>query len=376
METSFAARRQVDSKARSSFDQDVLLSVPSPRADRMLALALLALGACAPPAPSEVPGATPAAAALAPTPAAEPPLVAEATATLVRVIDGDTLEVELDGARVTLRLSSVDTEEKIAGRASASASKPETVFGEETAQWARELFAELGPAARLGLAFPEGRRTDAFGRLLAHVLLPDGRDYNELLVELGKSPYFDKYGNNPRRHAAFAAAEARARAAQRGIWDPATNRAREPGAPSAVRPYERLLPWWDARAAAIEGFRTRVAAGERGLISAEDGPGLAAALGTRATVFGELERFFEERDGSLTVLFRGLDEDAELRAQVPARERAALEHELRASTAEFRPNHWYVSGTLARNARGLVLRDTTRADWRLAEPAEERSAPR
>ncbi len=301
-------------------------------------------------------------------------LAAEARAEVVRVIDGDTLEVRLEGELVTLRLLSVDTEEKISGRASGSTSKPETVFGEETAQWARAFFAALGSHAEVGLAFPEGRRDDAYGRLLAHVLLPDGRDFNQLLVELGKSPYFNKYGNSRVAHAAFVQAQAAARAARIGIWDPATNRARTPGAPSAVRPYERLLPWWDARAAAIDGFRARVAAGEE-LLSSEDPAALLDAFercgrepALRVAVFGEIERFFEEPDGSLTVLLQAGGPETALRATLAASERAALEARLRASTAEFRQNFLYVTGRMERNARGFVLVGAKRADWRPAEP--------
>ncbi len=303
-------------------------------------------------------------------------LRSEAAAEVVRVVDGDTLEVRLDGELVSLRLSSVDTEEKIAGRASLASTKPETVFGEETAQWARAFFADLGPAARVGLAFPEGRRTDAYGRLLCHVILPDGRDFNLLLVELGKSPYFNKYGNSPVAHGAFVRAQAEARAARRGIWDPATNRARSPGAPSAVRPYERLLPWWDARAAAIDAFRARAAAEPERWLSAEDPAALARGFergrrdpALRVTVFATIERFYEEPDGSLTALLRSGGPESALRAQVSASTRAGLEPRLRASTAEFRQNYWNVTGRLERNARGFVLTGVAQADWHAAEPA-------
>src|SRR5262245_41079351 len=112
---------------------------------------------------------------------AEAELVPEVTVEVVKVVDGDTLDVRLEGEVVPLRLLSVDTEEKLSGRPLASPTKPQTVFGEETAQWAREFFAALGRPARIGLAFPEGRRRDPYGRLLCHVLLPDGRDFNLLL---------------------------------------------------------------------------------------------------------------------------------------------------------------------------------------------------
>src|SRR5262245_49667610 len=69
---------------------------------------------------------------LAQTPAAAPPSTAgaapqaTATAEVVDVVDGDTLHVLLDGQQTTLRLLSVDTEEKISARAGGSPSKPQT----------------------------------------------------------------------------------------------------------------------------------------------------------------------------------------------------------------------------------------------------------
>jgi micrococcal nuclease len=316
-------------------------------------------------------------------PQATPRLVPEVRAEVLRVIDGDTLEVQLDGKEVTLRLLSVDTEEKISGRPLTSSTKPQTVFGQETMLWAKELFASFPAPVRVGLAFPEGRRDDAYGRLLCHVILPDERDYNLLLVELGKSPYFNKYGNSRVAHEAFAGAQAAAREKQLGIWNPATNRAATSGAPSAVRPYAELLPWWDARAAAIEGFRARQAREGEALVSHEDPRGLQRAFercrsdpAARVTVFGEIGRFYEESDGSLTALLRAGDANSALRAEIPAAERPALEARLRATTGEFTQNYLYVRGHLERNARGFVLRGARASDWRVAEPATVLARPR
>lgn len=300
----------------------------------------------------------------------------EITVEIVKVVDGDTLNVLLVGETVPLRLLSVDTEEKVSGRPLSSPTKPQTVFGEETAQWAREFFAALGQPARIGLAFPEGRRRDAYGRLLCHVLLPDGRDFNLLLVEQGKSPYFNKYGNSLVAHEAFVRAQTAARAAELGIWDPATNRARGAGAPSALRPYEELLPWWAARAAAVDAFRSRAALEPEALFSHEDAAGLQRAFelcradpARRVSVFAAIERFFDEEDGSLTALLRAGDQRTALRASIPRAQRAELEPGLRASTAEFRQNYLYVTGRMERNQRGFLLTGASAADWKPAEPA-------
>jgi micrococcal nuclease len=291
-------------------------------------------------------------------------------AEVARVIDGDTLEVLLEGRIESLRLLSVDTEEKISGRPLSSPTKPETVFGQETALWARELFAGLGVPARVGLVFPDGRERDAYGRLLCHLILPDGRDFNLLLVELGKSPYFTKYGYSRHTHEAFLRAQEAAREAELGIWNPRTNRAQSPGAPSAVRPYAELLPWWEARAQAIEGFRRRHAAEPKRVLSAQEPDDLARALdlGQPVQVFAAIERFYDEPDGSLTVLLGGGGRERALRARVAPAARAELEPFLRATSEEFRQNYLFVEGRLERNERGYLLEASQRACWRVAEP--------
>jgi len=333
------------------------------RVRRMHALALTAALLLSAP-PREAVGAGPLQQA-----AAAGPLVS-----VVKVVDGDTLHVLRDGRLEKLRLLSVDTEEKISGQGRGSPLKPETVFGHETMLWAQELFAGLAEGdepARVRLLFPEGEeRRDVYGRLLCHVVLPDGRDYNLLLVELGKSPYFNKYGNSLLRHDDFVRAQAAARERKLGIWNPATNRARTPGAPSAMRPYELLLPWWQERAAAVDGFRRRRAADPLHFVAADDPAALAAALehGERVEVFGTIERFFEEDDGSLTARFHSGARDDAFRAVVGPHLRAGgLEALLRRSTEELRQNYLWVDGRVTRGERGFRIEADERRAWRLAD---------
>ena len=65
---------------------------------------------------------------------------------VVKVVDGDTVHVMRDGKVEKLRLLSVDTEEKLSGRGG-SATKPETVYGEECALWAKEVIDAASPFA-------------------------------------------------------------------------------------------------------------------------------------------------------------------------------------------------------------------------------------
>ncbi len=300
---------------------------------------------------------------------------------VTRVVDGDTLWIERGGEVEKLRLLSVDTEERITGRPSTSTTKPETVFGEECALWAQEFFAELAPQGerpRIGLLFPGGvEERGTYGRLLCHVILPDGRDFNLLLVELGKSPYFNKYGNSRVLHDEFVAAQRRARAARRGIWDPATNTPADPAAPAAKRPYDRLLPWWDARAAALEGYRSarRAAPDAVSPACAEVPADLERALAACAAdpaatveVFCTVERFFDEDDGSVTALFRAGDRRRALRASLdPARDAELLAF-LRESTQEFRQNYLTAIGRIERGPRGFRIVSDGPSAWRPAGP--------
>ncbi|MCB9916602.1 MAG: thermonuclease family protein [Planctomycetes bacterium] len=294
---------------------------------------------------------------------------------VVKVVDGDTLHIQRGGQVEKLRLLSVDTEEKLTPGMQSSPSKPQTVFGEETRLWAEAFLDEYRDAAgklSIGLRFPGGvEARDVYGRLLCHVVLPDGIDFNLLLVELGKSPYFNKYGNSLLDHERFVAAQERARHLKLGIWDPSTNVPADPELPSARRDYARLMPWWQVRADAIEGFRTRAAAGEAGLLSAEDAEAVkrAAAAGATVEVFGTPDRYFDERDGSLTVLLRSSAKDGAVRVVIPADAVAAFEgFDLRGLGEEFRQNYAYVKGTLEQGPRGPQLVTRSPAAWRRAGP--------
>ena len=300
-----------------------------------------------------------------------------------RVVDGDTIYVKRNGEVQKLRLLSVDTEEKFSTN-TGDASKPSTVFGEECAQWAMAFFKptdERPDAGRVGLRFPRGvEARDAYGRLLCYVILPDGRNFNLLLVQLGKSPYFNKYGNSEVCHDAFVAAQRAAQHARRGIWDPATNKPSTPGAPTVERPYARLMPWWDARAEAIERYR-RARANHPGHVAFSESPEeLAAAAKTSAEkgeveVFGLIDRLFDEKDGSLTVLMRSGAKSDALRIRVAKGDRekfGALDLEHR--NEEGRQNYLWVRGELTRGERGFEMRSSDPGKWRSGGP-EPRADP-
>ncbi|MCA9001319.1 MAG: thermonuclease family protein [Planctomycetes bacterium] len=287
-----------------------------------------------------------------------------------RVVDGDTIWIEREGKLEKLRLLSVDTEEKFMKGGDLSEYKPSTRYGDQCTGWAQGFFmprsADEGPV-RVGLRFPGGvEARDIYGRLLCQVVTEQGIDFNLLLVRRGLSPYFNKYGNSRICHQDFVAAQAAAQKEQIGIWDPKTNEA------GKHRPYDRLLPWWEARAQAIDSFRAQAEAKPEEFIDSENLAALEAAKEKgphRVTVLGTIAKVFDENDGGKTVLLRGSDKKLSIRVPIAARDVAAMEKlDLLGSMAEFRQNYWTITGTLAEGSRSLELRDVSLENWKPAGP--------
>ncbi|MGB0332394.1 MAG: thermonuclease family protein, partial [Planctomycetota bacterium] len=287
-----------------------------------------------------------------------------------RVVDGDTIHIRRNGEREKLRLLSVDTEEKYMGGKDISASKPSTRFAEQSTGWATGFLLPRSPGegpAKVGLRFPGGEEArDIYGRLLCHVVTKEGIDFNLLLVRMGHSPYFNKYGNSRLDHERFLEAQRKAMAEKLGIWDSRTNEG------GKRRDYPRLMAWWTARAEAIDAFRARAAASPGRFLACDDPDGLEAALkagGGEVTLLASVDRFFDEDDGSWTSLLRSGDRKRAVRIGVPASGRAALEAlDLPGTKDEFRQNYLLVTGQLTRGPRGFRLEGVGASGWRRAGP--------
>jgi len=297
---------------------------------------------------------------------------------IVKVVDGDTIHIMRNGKKEKLRLLSVDTEEKLSGQPYSEA-KPETLYGEETKLWAIDLFAALEDedgVSHLGLLFPNGEEEyDVYGRLLCEVILPDGTDYDLQLVKEGRSPYFMKYGYSRICHAAFEAAELEAREKKLGIWNPDCNKPAAEGEPWHKRNYDEIIPWWRARADAVEAFRQQQKANPESAVSAEDQAGMEAAVkrcdltGYMVSVFGVVDRTFDEDDGSLTLLFRTPKGQTAFRAHIPAALRANYEKlDLQHRNEALRQNYLFAVGKLVNGERGFDITITDAHSLRLGAP--------
>lgn len=135
-----------------------------------------------------------------------------ATAQVVKVVDGDTVDVSIDGRTERLRLIGIDTPETVDPR------EPVQCFGREASAKAHELLD--GQMVQLEADESQGER-DNFDRLLRYVWLPDGQLYNKLMIAEGYAHEYT-YDEAYRYQAEFKAAYREAQVEGRGLWSPTT----------------------------------------------------------------------------------------------------------------------------------------------------------
>ena len=127
---------------------------------------------------------------------------------VVKVIDGDTLSVDIDGKIEVLRLMGINTPETVDPR------KQVECFGTEASAKAKESLT--GQRIRLEGDTTQGER-DKYDRLLGYVFLEDGRFFNDLMVREGYA-YEYTYSIPYKYQDQFNQAEQEARGNKRGLW--------------------------------------------------------------------------------------------------------------------------------------------------------------
>jgi micrococcal nuclease len=174
----------------------------------MLLLCAVLLGGCTL-LPAAAPADTGAPAAIADYPAPPEGLL---RAPVVRVVDGDTIDVRIDGDRQRVRLIGINTPESVDPR------RPVECFGSEAAAQAEAL---LNGATVLLEPDPSQDDVDDFGRLLRFVWLEDGRLFNLEMIAQGYA--FEYTYRDPYKYQrVFRAAERQARTTGAGLWAPET----------------------------------------------------------------------------------------------------------------------------------------------------------
>ena len=126
-------------------------------------------------------------------------------APVVRVVDGDTIHVDLDGDEVTIRLIGIDTPESVAP------DQPVECFGRRASEYTTQRLE----GQTVDLEF-DVERLDRFDRTLAYVWLGDEL-FNETLVRAGYA-VVTTFPPNVRYVERFTTAQRQARAAGAGLW--------------------------------------------------------------------------------------------------------------------------------------------------------------
>lgn len=129
-------------------------------------------------------------------------------ATVVRVVDGDTLNVRLEnGVEEKVRLLLVDTPETV------HPNKPEQPFGREASNFAKEMMPE---GSKVHIELDVGER-DKYGRLLAYIWI-EQKMFNELLLEKGLARVAYVYAPNTKYVDRFYEVQQKAQQQEIGIW--------------------------------------------------------------------------------------------------------------------------------------------------------------
>jgi len=130
---------------------------------------------------------------------------------VLRVIDGDTIDIHYGEKKERIRLLNVDTPESVHPDKTRN-----TSLGKQASDYTKKRLS----GKYVSLEF-EGKRKGKYGRLLAYVIL-DNTNFNLELVQNGWSPYYTKYGKSKRYHEKFRLAQKQAQLRRVNIWiDPA-----------------------------------------------------------------------------------------------------------------------------------------------------------
>lgn len=145
-------------------------------------------------------------------PSETPTQIQEVLLKVTKVVDGDTIDVEINGEVKRLRLIGINTPETVDPRTKVEC------FGREASSKAKELLE--GGFVSLESDESQGER-DKYGRLLRYVFLPDGTNYNQFMISQGYA-YEYTYDLPYKYQFDFKQAEVNARNQNLGLWSPQT----------------------------------------------------------------------------------------------------------------------------------------------------------
>ncbi len=129
---------------------------------------------------------------------------------VVKVVDGDTLHIDIDGKNETVRLIGMNTPETVDPR------RPVECFGKQASDKAKELLT--GRRVRIETDSSQDVR-DKYGRLLGYIYRDDGLFFNKFMISEGYA-YEYTYRLPYKYQTEFKAAQKSAEAGEKGLWAP------------------------------------------------------------------------------------------------------------------------------------------------------------
>lgn len=130
---------------------------------------------------------------------------------VTNVVDGDTIDVDINGKIERLRLIGIDTPETKDPR------KPVQCFGKEASSKASEMLD--GKKVSLEADTVSGER-DKYDRLLRYVFIENGTFYNKEIIAQGYAHEYTYQSQVYKYQTEFKQAEKDARENNRGLWSP------------------------------------------------------------------------------------------------------------------------------------------------------------
>lgn len=126
---------------------------------------------------------------------------------VTRFVDGDTITVNMNGVKETVRMIGIDTPE------THKPNSPVQCYGPAASAYTKELIGKQ--KVRLE-SDPKNTNRDRYNRLLRYVYLPDGRLVAEEVLRNGYGFAYTQFPFTQKE--AFVAAEKSAERAQKGLW--------------------------------------------------------------------------------------------------------------------------------------------------------------
>ncbi len=148
-------------------------------------------------------------------PAATSTPAIQTNALVVRTIDGDTMDVRIDGEEKDqrVRLLGINTPETVDPR------RPVQCFGKAASEYLKTLLEGKRVLLKPDVLADE---RDKYDRLLRNVFLEDGTDVNALMVREGYASAYLSFSLDPARKRELKNLEKDAKLKENGLWSPNT----------------------------------------------------------------------------------------------------------------------------------------------------------